>query len=359
MSYGFQKFSTEGMASMEAFQILDVDTGKSKIVSIDENTINEMSNIFGVERVYPLISVAGDFSFQGKEVNGIVYGRTNDTLKMEKPRIVAGESFSSEEAEEVILNSAVARKLGMNDYQSMIGNELEIKTIVRPELLGTEEKTFKSENRKYKITGMTDEGSAPYAYVPLGSLKKIGIVNYSEAKVKTTTQDNLERIRSIIEHMGFKVSSVKDTVDQANQFFGIFRVILIVFGFIAVLVSCIGMFNTLTISFIEKTREIGIMKYLGATKKDVGRIFISEALLIGIVGGITGLAISYLLGEFFNASIYALAKSTGNTPVKIFVFPKELIIAALISSVLLSVIMGAYPSRRASKMSALDALRYE
>ncbi|EKD95796.1 MAG: hypothetical protein ACD_24C00327G0001 [uncultured bacterium] len=159
--------------------------------------------------------------------------------------------------------------------------------------------------------------------------------------------------------MGFKVSSIKDTIDQVNQFFSVFRAVLTGFGVIAVVVSCIGMFNTLTISLIEKTREIGIMKSLGTTKKDIRRIFLSEALLIGVIGGIAGIIISYLLGEFFNASIYALAKSTGNTPVKIFVFPIELVVTALILSILISVLTGAYPSRRASRISALNALRYE
>jgi len=187
----------------------------------------------------------------------------------------------------------------------------------------------------------------------------MGIVNYSEAKVKTTTKDNINRIKSLIEHMGFKVSSINDTVDQANQFFSVFRVIFIVFGVIAVTVSFIGMFNTLTISLIEKTREIGIMKSMGATKKDVGRIFMLEALFVGIMGSVAGVAISYLLGAFFNASIYALAKSTGNNPVEIFIFPPKLLIFAMVLSLLISFLTSIYPSRRASKISALDALRYE
>lgn len=359
LSYGFQKFSTEGIASMEAFQMLDVDTGKSNIVSIDEETVKEVSDIFGVEKVYPLISMAGAFQFQEKKIEGIVYGRDLETLRMEKPRMIVGKSFSSEEADEVILNADAAKKLGEISYKDVMGKEIEMTSIIRPELLKTEGKDFRLESKKFRVVGIADEGSAPYAYVPLGSLKKMGIVNYSELKVKTTTQDNLERIKSIIEHMGFKVSSVKDTVDQANQFFGIFRAILVVFGLIAVLVSCIGMFNTLTISLIEKTREIGIMKYLGATKRDVGQIFLAEAFIIGVVGGVAGLVISLTLGGFFNASIYALAKSTGNAPVRIFVFPKELVAISLLSSVILSIIIGIYPSKRASKISALNALRYE
>lgn len=359
LSYGFQELSTDGIRNIEEFKMLDVDTGKSKITSISEGSIDEMSNIFGVEKVYPSVSLAGDFSLQDKEVTGIVYGMTSDTLKIERPKVIMGKSFSSEDAAEVLLNSGVVKGLGIDDLNNVVGQSLDIKTITRPELLSGDEKNFKSESRKYKVVGMVDEGDSAYAYVPLGSLKKMGIVNYSEAKVKTTTQDNVDRIKSMIENMGYKVSSVKDTVDQANQFFGIFRMILLVFGIIAVAVSSIGMFNTLTISLVEKTREIGIMKSIGATNKDVKKLFLLEALFVGVAGGMGGITLSYFLGLFFNTSIYALAKSSGNTPIEIFIFPLEIIISALILSVVISVLTGFYPSSRASKMSALDALRYE
>ncbi|MDO8507178.1 MAG: ATP-binding cassette domain-containing protein [bacterium] len=359
LSYGFQNLSTEGIKKMEAFQMLDVDTGKSKIANIDDEAIKKISNIFGVEKVYPSVSVAGDFTFHDKKINGIIYGRDIETLKIERPRIVAGESFSSDTSEEVILNIVLAKKLGMSSPGSIVGQNIEVNTIIRPELLENGGENFKSDNRQYKIVGLVEEGNAPYVYTPLGSLKKMGIVNYSEAKVKTTTPDNIDRIKSLIERMGFKASSIKDTVDQANQFFGIFRMILVVFGIIAIAVSCVGMFNTLTISLIEKTREIGVMKSMGATKKDVRNIFILEALFVGVIGGLSGVALSYLLGEFFNTSIYALARSTGNEPVKIFIFPPNLLIFSVLLSLLISILTGIYPARRASKISALDALRYE
>ncbi len=135
LSYGFQKLSTEGIEKMEVFRMLDVETGKSNITSIDEGAINKMSDIFGVEKVYPMISVAGDFDFHGKEINGVVYGRDEETLKIERPKIIAGKSFSSDTAGEVLVNSMAAKKLGIDNYRSIIGQDMEIKTIIRPELL--------------------------------------------------------------------------------------------------------------------------------------------------------------------------------------------------------------------------------
>lgn len=359
LGYGLQKVSTDQIANMEALQILDIDAGKSKIVTVNEETVRNISNIFGVEKVYPMISVAGNLSMQGSKIDSIVYGKTQDILSIEKPKIITGKTFSSDNAEEILVNVAAVKKLGVADYSDLIGRNLEVSMILRPEFLGSEDNVSKKETASYKVVGILEEGNAPYVYIPLDNFQKLGVKSYSGAKVKTTSRENVDKIRVLIEHMGFKVSSIKDTVDQVNQFFSVFRAVLTGFGVIAVVVSCIGMFNTLTISLIEKTREIGIMKSLGTTKKDIRRIFISEALIIGIFGGITGIVVSMLLGGLLNTSVYALAKQTGNVSVKIFVFPPELIVVAIVLSALISFLTGAYPSRRASRISALNALRYE
>ncbi|MEK7447708.1 MAG: ATP-binding cassette domain-containing protein, partial [Patescibacteria group bacterium] len=102
LSYGFQKLTTEGIKNMEAFQMLDVETGKSKVVSIDQGNIDKISNTFGVEEVYPMLSLAGFFGTEGDGFDGVVYGRSMESFRIQLPRIVAGQSFSSENAEEVI-----------------------------------------------------------------------------------------------------------------------------------------------------------------------------------------------------------------------------------------------------------------
>ncbi len=359
LSYGFQKLTTEGVQKMSALQILNVDVGGSEKTSIDQPTLDKISNIFGVEKVYPLLSLAGDFSFHGKKITGAIYGRSGETLnEIERPSLTAGNYFSGK-SREVLVNTAALKALGINQDNDVLNQNLKVQAIVRPELLEKGGENFQSKNGQFKIVGITSEGDAPYIYMPLTSLEKMGIVNFSGAEVKITTVNNLDSIKSLIEHMGFQVSSIKDTIDQANQFFSIFRVILIVFGAIAIIVSCIGMFNTLTISLVEKTREIGLLKTMGATRRDIKRIFILDTLFIGLIGGMTGVVLSYILGEFFNLSIYALAKTTGNSPIQIFVFPPLFLFAVLAFSVFLSIITGIYPAKRASKISALNALRYE
>jgi ABC-type antimicrobial peptide transport system permease subunit len=119
------------------------------------------------------------------------------------------------------------------------------------------------------------------------------------------------------------------------------------------------MFNTLTISLLEKTREVGFMKALGTTRRDIYVLFISESILIGILGSFVGISTGVLIGAFLNYSISRLAESTGNLPVQLFHVTPKLIILTITASILISFFTGFYPSKRAAKINPLDALRYE
>jgi putative ABC transport system permease protein len=119
------------------------------------------------------------------------------------------------------------------------------------------------------------------------------------------------------------------------------------------------MFNTLTITLLEKTREIGFMKAMGTTRKDINKLFFAEAFLIGFFGGASGLLGGYAVGTGINNWVAKLAQTTGNKAVEIFYMPIDVIAIGLIVSVAVSVLTGFYPSFRAARTNALDALRYE
>jgi len=359
LGYGLEQVSTEQIANLDALQMIDVSIGKSKIVNINEDVIRKIMEFREVEKVYPEISVASELNYKGSKIDGIVYGKDTELLAIEKPEVSFGKMISGNNAEEVMLNAAAAKKMGITDFRSVLNKSIGAKMIIRPELLPGKASAPLVEERQVKVVGILEEGAMPYAYIPLNYVKDLGIVNFSAAKVKVKNKESVDKIKLLIEHMGFKVSTIKDTVDQVNQFFSVFRVVLVGFGTIGVVVACMAMFNTLTISLVEKTREIGIMKSLGTSRKDIMKIFLSEALLIGIMGGILGIMSSFLLGEFLNTTIVALAKSTGNTPVRIFSFPLSLVFTSLFLAFIISLLTGAYPAKRATKISALDALRYE
>jgi len=110
---------------------------------------------------------------------------------------------------------------------------------------------------------------------------------------------------------------------------------------------------------LEKTREVGMMRALGATHRDVQRLFLTEALIIGLLGGITGVILALLTGLVVNVAVSVLASATGNESATLFYAPVLLVIAMFVIAAISSFLTGLYPARRAAKTRILDALRYE
>lgn len=355
LGLGLQRVSTKQIANLEALQVLDVVAGKSKIISINEDALTKFAGISGVVQVEPHVSLASSLKYQTSEIDGVVYGKNLEFINLEEIKLAAGKKYSSNSADEAIINLAGQSQLSAPD---IIGKNLVVTSVVKSDLLAAGEKPKKID-LTLKVVGIIDDKSAPYVYVPLDVLKSQGIVSFTGAKVKTDSRETVDKVKLQIENMGFKTSSIKDTVDQINQFFSIFQIVLISFGAIAIIVSCLGMFNTLTVTLLEKTREVGFMKALGTTRRDIYRLFISESLLIGFLGSVVGILVGVTIGFSLNLTIIGLAKASGNQPVEIFYTPYYLVLITIASSTVISFLTGLYPARRAARINALDAMRYE
>ncbi len=130
--------------------------------------------------------------------------------------------------------------------------------------------------------------------------------------------------------MGFTVLSLSDTIEEANKIFQAIQIILSLFGAVALIVSAIGMFNTMTIALLERTQEVGIMKSLGASNKDVWKLFLVEAIIIGFLGGVSGIVVGLAGGAGLNFGVNKLASSLGGSEVDLFYTPNEFIIIIVI-----------------------------
>ena len=159
--------------------------------------------------------------------------------------------------------------------------------------------------------------------------------------------------------MGYLVSSLSDTIDQAKKIFRIIQIILALFGLVALVVSAIGMFNTMTVTLLERINEIGILRSIGASANDIRLLFLVESVLMGFLGGIGGIVVGYLGGEIANFGLNILAKSFGGEPLNLFYRPFWFIGFIIIFSTIIGFLTGIYPSRRASKLNPLEALRYK
>ena len=137
------------------------------------------------------------------------------------------------------------------------------------------------------------------------------------------------------------------------------QTVLALFGLIALFVSAIGMFNTMTIALLERTNEIGIMRSIGVRRSDIRKLFLFESMLMGFLGGVGGVGIAMLGGTLANMGINALAQRFGGTALNLFVYPAWFVILIIVFSAIIGFLTGLYPSYRASRLNPLDALRYK
>lgn len=258
---------------------------------------------------------------------------------------------------EVIVNKAFLKVLGLDENKAL-DKTVNLSFIVTGDLADQDEK-ITSESTEYTIIGITSDSKTPIAYVPIIDLKQMGIVNYSQVKLVTIDQTQLAKARKQVEALGFKTNSVVDTVTQIEQLFSTLQFVLGILGVVALSVAALGMFNTLTVSLLERTREVGTMKAMGMKSFEVRDLFLTESMIMGLYGGLGGLFLGFSVGKIFSAilSIFSLTKGVGL--IDIVFIPFAFIIFIIFISVSVGIITGIYPSHRATKISALNALRYE
>jgi putative ABC transport system permease protein len=210
----------------------------------------------------------------------------------------------------------------------------------------------------FRIVGLIDS-DANTMYVPLKALSDFPNLTYAQAKVRIDALENIEPVRSTLVEKGYTVQALTDTLQQLNKIFQVTQIVLATLGVIALFIASVGMFNTMTISLLERTREVGILKTIGASNKDVWMIFLFESILIGALGGLLGVVGGYLFSLMVNIGINILASRFGGQSVSIFLSPWWFIATILSISFLVGALTGFYPARRAANLNPLEALRRE
>jgi len=359
LGFGLQKLVTSEVATLEEMKIIDVNPGNSEILRLNSEATEKISSIAGVEKVGKMINVASRANYQSSVIDTVAYGIDNEYLNLENTKADIGRMFSSQEAKEVVVNRTVLNLLGLEDDQeTILDRTIKFDFIITSELLEQEGKKVVS-SKEMKIVGIESDEGTPTLYLPIDFLKNQGIKYYSGVKLQTENSDQITGVREAIENMGYKTKYVGDTVTQINQVFDIFKVILIGFGSVAMVVAALGMFNTLTVSLLERVREVGLLKSLGMTKEDIRKLFLAESLIIGVGGGFFGLALGLIVGIILNYSINLIAQASGAMTVDFFYLPWHFAVGMAVFSIFLGVVTGLYPAKKAVNINPLDALRYE
>lgn len=257
-----------------------------------------------------------------------------------------------------IMNRAALKILGISESRA-IGEKFSVKFIVVGSLTDNPDEKIESNPADYTIVAITPDDKTPLFFVPFMDLRSLGIVNYSQLKLVADNKNNLPQIRKQAEVMGLNSRSVADTVDQINSLFGTVRTFLAVVGMVALAVASLGMFNTLTVSLLERTREVGLMKAMGMRSTEIKNLFLTESMVMSFMGGILGLIAGSLFGKLVGVILSIFTVTRGLGVIDISYVPVTLIISIIVLSFVVGTFTGYYPSRRATKISALNALRYE
>lgn len=178
--------------------------------------------------------------------------------------------------------------------------------------------------------------------------------------------ESLEYVKPILEELrgkGYGVYSVTEQLDELNVFFLVLKAGLVFVGTIAVLIASIGIFNTMTMAVTERTREIGVLKAIGASPKLIQRLFLMESTFIGVIGTVLAIAISYIVSFASNALLPLILKAAtgedGFNNVQFSAIPWQLVVIAAAISIGVAMISGLRPARKATKIEVMQALRQE
>ncbi len=254
-----------------------------------------------------------------------------------------------------MVNLSTLKSIGITDPSKAINSQIKL-TVPLQKYDAQKE----SVSDIFSIVGVYDSGAGSEVFAVDSIFNSAGVKNYQQIKVIADDTKNISSLRNQVESGGFQTTSLVDTLEDINKIFKFFNVILVSFGSIGMIVAVLGMFNTLTISLLERTKEIGLMMALGGRRSDMRKLFIFEALLISFVGAIIGVALAMAAGLLVNGYLNFGARGRGvNQYFTVFAYPLWAVVSIIGFTLVVGLLVVYFPARHAEKINPIDALRRE
>ena len=183
--------------------------------------------------------------------------------------------------------------------------------------------------------------------------------SYASLTVRVNDPMQVQPIEDLVKSMGYGAFSLLDISRNLRLVFAVFDLLLGAFGSLALVVASLGIVNTLVMAILERRREIGILKALGASDADVKSLFFTEAGCMGVVGGILGVTLGWAIGRAitFGANVYLHRQNLPS--IELTSVPWWMALGAIVFSIGVSLAAGYYPASRAARLNPVEALRYE
>jgi putative ABC transport system permease protein len=389
--------------------------GESRI--LDESARQEIERMPNVLEAYPDIRFITELRYGDKPHMTMVAALPSSAKSNDAFDSMQGHFFSSDTAPEAVIQKSFAEELlgktpkpGVDDTNvsqlaaPLLGKELTMRYARRqasqapaaPSTADPDDEddedddddfsaaaySVVSREQKLKIVGVADLDpesmrgpTRARVFLPLRLAESLQVMQptdlreiaratsgqqvYSSVNVRVKNPSGVQEVESAIKKMGFNTFSILDASRSIQQFFRVLDLFLLIFGSLALAVAFVGIVNTLVMAILERRREIGIMKAIGASDGDVRKLFFAEAGAMGILGGIVGVILGWAIGQIINfvTNIYLARQSF---PAEHFwSVPLWLAGFAILFSFLVSLAAGLYPAGRAARLDPVQALRYE
>jgi ABC-type antimicrobial peptide transport system permease subunit len=385
--------------------------GESRI--LDEVARQEIERMPNVQEAYPDIRFPTTLLYDDKPHLTMVAGLPSSAQSNDAFESLQGQFFSSETAHEAVVQKVFAEELlgktskpGLDETNvkdlapPLLGKELTMRYAERENANGAGNSSANSRSAdskensagaaysvvsrevRLKIVGVADLDpesmrgpTRARVFLPLKLAESLNIMQptdlremssaaneqpvYSSVSVRVKNPAQIRAIEDAIKKMGFNTFSILDATRSLQQFFAVLDLFLGIFGSLALAVASIGIVNTLVMAILERRREIGVMKAIGASDGDVKKLFFAEAGAMGILGGLVGVTLGWAIGQVINAGTNIYLRRQALPPEHFWSVPLWLVGSALVFSFLVSLAAGLYPAGRAARLDPVQALRYE
>jgi ABC-type antimicrobial peptide transport system permease subunit len=361
LGFGLQQIILEQIVFGETLLSLGVSTTGVQTLALTNETVAKFESNPLVQDAAPMARFPGLVSYKGLTGNLFIQGAEPAYLRYAGVALTAGETFTDEEignTDSVLLSPAVLKLFGIEDAKEFVGEKVTFRILV-PAEDGTDDVNEVYIDKEYTVRGITKEEGVLNALMMLPELRThLGIEEYERVQVRVVDNQALPLVEESLIKDGYRVTALSKTVEQASKIFQGIQVVLAVFGGIALLVSAIGMFNTMTVTLLERTKEIGIMRTIGASPSDVKTLFVSESIVVGFMGGLSGIVMGVAFGLTVNVLLNLVAGQFGGQSVSLFAFPLWFLTFIAVFSAAVGYLTGIFPARRAAKLNPLDAIQY-
>ena len=355
LGMGLRNLVTNEIVGNESIRTITVTSSNSKIISLNTDSYNKIRDFSSTSEISASFAFPGSVQYSGSEIDSVVYGVDVPYQNMTTLNLVKGRLLNKNDEKVVLVNRAALKAMSIDEKTDITTNKIKIKVPLNQ--IRRDAKTIEDE---YTVVGILDSGTGSEVFIPRYIFEVAQAGSYSQIKLLAKDDQSISALRKQIESLGFQTASPIDTVEQINQVFRFFNYVLVGFGAIGMVIAILGMFNTLTISLIERTKEVGLLISLGGRRRDMRRLFIFEAILLSTIGAVMGMLLARIGSMIVNEIMNGLARGRGVTEhFTIFSYPLWLFFALTGFMVMISLIVVLLPARRAESINPIDALRRE